>query len=121
MVNDFFNDLDEIFTSSGYVSSGYKPLSPKDYKTSSDEDGITLSMNVPGYNKKTIDITVDDDKLVIAGKPNTGDTEGFEKRFDIGEKLDVEEIEATVLDGVLTVSIPYYEEVKSRKIEVKVT
>jgi len=114
MVNDFFSDLDKIF-----ISSGRKPIN-KDYKTHSDDDGVTLTMNVPGYNKDLIEVSVDADDLVIKGKSNSGDTTGFDKRFTIGEKLDTENIDATVVDGVLTVSVPYREEVKPRKIEVKV-
>jgi len=114
MVNDFFSDLDKIF-----ISSGREPIS-KDYKTHSDDDGVTLTMNVPGYNKDLIEVSVDTDDLVIKGKSNSGDTGGFDKRFTIGDKLDVENVDATVVDGVLTVSVPYREEVKPRKIEVKV-
>ena len=35
-------------------------------------------------------------------------------------KIDVDGIEATVVDGLLTVLVPYAEEVKPRKVEVKV-
>ena len=118
-VNDFFNSLDEIFTSSGYPSSlesnGYRG-----YKTHSDEDGITLTMNVPGYNKKLIDVSIEGDSLVIKGQANSGDTDGFDKSFTLGDKLDAGGIEATVVDGVLTVNVPYREEVKPRKVEIKV-
>ena len=118
-VNDFFNSLDEIFTQSGYPSSlnssGYKG-----HKTSSDEDGITLTMDVPGYNKKLVDVTVSGDKLSIEGKAHSGDTDGFIHNFTISDNLDTDGIDATVIDGVLTVSIPYAEAVKPRKIEVKV-
>ena len=115
MVNDFFNDLDTIFT-----SSGRKPRPSNDYKTHSDEDGVTLTLNVPGYNKDLIEVSVDADDLVIKGKSNSGDTGGFDKRFTIGDKLDVENVDATVIDGVLTISVPYLAELKPRKVEVKV-
>ena len=77
-------------------------------------------MNVPGYNKKLIDVSVSCDRLVIEGKAHTGSTEGFKHTFTINEGLDSDSIEATVIDGVLTVSVPYAEEVKPRKIKVKV-
>ena len=118
IVNDFFNDLDKIFTSSGYQSSLYN--NSGNYNTESDDSGVTLTMNVPGYNSKLIDVSVKGDSLVIEGKSNSGDTDGFNHKFTIGEKLDTEEIKATVVDGVLTVSVPYREEVKPRKIKVKV-
>ena len=112
-LDDLFNEWDNIFsnTNSHYSS---------DYKTDSDENGVILTMNVPGYNKKLIDVSVSGDRLVIEGKAHTGSTKGFKHTFTINEELDSDSIEATVIDGVLTVSISYAEEVKPRKIEVKV-
>ena len=111
--DDLFNEWDDIFSNSNNHYSS-------DYKTSSDDDGVTLTMNVPGYNKKLIDVSVSGDRLVIEGKAHTGSTKGFKHTFTINEGLDSDSIEATVVDGVLTVSVPYAEEVKPRKVEVKV-
>ena len=91
-----------------------------DYKTDLDDDGVTLTINVPGYNDKLIDVSVSGDQLTIEGKSHTGSTEGFNHTFTINDNLDADEIDATAIDGVLTVSIPYAEAVKPRKIEVKV-
>ena len=112
-LDDLFNEWDDIFSNrSSHHSS--------DYKTSSDDDGVTLTMNVPGYNKKLIDVSVSGDQLSIEGKAHTGSTEGFNHTFTINDNLDANGINATVIDGVLTVSVPYAEEVKPRKIKVKV-
>ena len=91
-----------------------------DHNIESDDDGVTLTINVPGYNDKLIDVSVSGDKLTIEGKSHTGSTEGFTHIFTINDNLDADEIDATAIDGVLTVSIPYAETVKPRKIEVKV-
>ena len=114
-----FDDfIDDVFLNRPFDDSRYSNSS--NYKTDSDEDGLTLTMNVPGYNKKLIDVIVSGDKLSIEGKAHSGDTEGFIHNFTISDNLDSDGIDATVIDGVLTVSIPYAEEVKPRKIEVKV-
>ena len=68
----------------------------------------------------TDQISAADGSLTIEGQSNSGDTDGFKKVFTIEDTLDADGIEATVVDGVLTVSVPYAEEVKPRKIEVKV-
>ena len=117
MVNDFFDDLDTIFT-----SSGRRPIKheSKNYKTDSDDNGVTLTMEIPGYNKDMISIDVSGDDLIIEGKPHTGDTEGFIQKFSLGDKLDSENIDATIIDGILTLSVSYKEETKPRKIEIKV-
>ena len=93
---------------------------PSDHNIETGDDGVTLTIDVPGYNDKLIDVSVSGDKLTIEGKSHTGSTEGFNHIFTINDNLDADEIDATVVDGVLTVSIPYAEAVKPRKIEVKV-
>ena len=109
--------IDDIFSSNPY---NHRYFNSSDFKTNSDEDGVTLTMNVPGYNKKLINISVNGDKLIIEGKSHTGSTEGFNRGIAINDNLDADGIDATVIDGVLTISIPYAESVKPRKIEVKV-
>ena len=116
------NLLDDIFDYNIFTAKPYihRYSNSTDYKTDSDDDGVILTMNVPGYNKKLIDVSVSGDKLTIEGKANSGDSSGFNHTFTINDNLDSDGIDATVVDGVLTVSIPYAEAVKPRKIEVKV-
>ena len=114
------NLFDEIFNDVWSNPYRYKLSNSSEYKTDSDEDGVTLTINVPGYNDKLIDVSVSGDRLTIEGKAHTGSTEGFDHAFTINDNLDADGIDATVIDGVLTVSIPYAEEVKPRKIKVKV-
>ena len=80
-----------------------------------DDDGATIKLKVPGFNKKSIDISVDSETLTIEGKT---DDDSFVKRFSIDNKFDFDSIDATVVDGLLTLSIPYKAEVKPRKIKV---
>ena len=114
LIDEMINDIFRIYPNS------YRDIGSSNYKTDSDEDGLTLTMDVPGYNKKLIDVIVSGDKLSIEGKAHSGDTEGFIHNFTISDNLDSDGIDATVIDGVLTVSVPYAETVKPRKIEVKV-
>ena len=114
LIDEMIDDIFRIYPNS------YRHNGSLNYKTDSDEDGLTLTMNVPGYNKKLIDVIVSGDKLSIEGKAHSGDTDGFIHDFTISDNLDSDEIDATVIDGVLTVSIPYAEAVKPREIEVKV-
>ena len=114
LLDDLFEDIIRIYPNS------YRQSNSSDYKTDTDEDGVTLTINVPGYNDKLIDVSVSGDSLIIEGRAHTGSTEGFNHTFTINDNLDADGIDATVIDGVLTVSIPYAEAVKPRKIEVKV-
>ena len=113
-VNDFFQDLNSVFKPSSHFSNG------KSYKTEITDDGITLTMETPGYNKNLIDVMVEDKTLIIEGKSNTSDTDGFKERFIINDKFDGDGVEASIVDGVLTISLPYKAETKPRKVKVKV-
>ena len=116
LLDEMIDDIFSVRLSPEFkLGSEYKP-----YKIDSDDDGVTLTINVPGYNDKLIDVSVSGDTLTIEGKSHTGSTEGFNHTFTINDNLDADEIDATAIDGVLTVSIPYAEAVKPRKIEVKV-
>tara|TARA_X000001382_G_scaffold69846_1_gene48695 strand:+ start:1085 stop:1417 length:333 start_codon:yes stop_codon:yes gene_type:complete len=79
------------------------------------DEGATIKMKVPGFNKKSIDISVDSEHLLIEGKT---DDDSFSKRYAIDGKYDLDSIDASVIDGLLTLSVPYKAEVKPRKIKV---
>ena len=90
------------------------------YDTETDDSGVTLTMEVPGYNNNLIDVTVEGKTLVVEGKSNSGNLDGFKEKFSLGDKFDGAEVEATIVDGILTVLVPYVESVKPRKVKVKV-
>ena len=116
LIDEMINDVFRIYPNS-YRDHYSKP---SDHNIETGDDGVTLTINVPGYIDTLIDVSVTGAKLTIEGKAHTGSTEGFNHAFTINDNLDADGIEATVIDGVLTVSIPYAEEVKPRKIKVKV-
>ena len=80
-----------------------------------DEDGATIKLKVPGFNKKSIDISVDSETLTIEGKT---EDDSFTKRYSVDNKFDFDSIDAKVIDGLLTLSLPYKAEVKPKKIKV---
>ena len=114
LIDEMIDDIFRIYP------NAYRHNSSSDYKTDTDDNGVTLTINVPGYNDKLIDVSVSGDSLTIEGKAHTGSTDGFNHTFTINDNLDADGIDATVIDGVLTVSVPYAEEVKPRKVKVKV-
>ena len=80
-----------------------------------DDDGATIKLKVPGFNKKSIDVSVASETLTIEGKT---DDDSFTKRYAIDNKFDFDSIDAKVADGLLTLTLPYKAEVKPRKIKV---
>tara|TARA_B100000287_G_scaffold321298_1_gene305244 strand:+ start:784 stop:1125 length:342 start_codon:yes stop_codon:yes gene_type:complete len=106
ILNDFFDDT--------FTIRRMNKINYTDDVTHND-DGATIKLKVPGFNKKSIDISVDSEHLTIEGKT---DDDSFIKKYSIDNKFDFDSIDAKVIDGLLTLSLPYKAEVKPRKIKV---
>ena len=106
LINDFFDD-----------SFAIRKMNYINYtdEVTHDDDGATIKLKVPGFNKKSIDISVDSETLTIEGKT---DDDSFTKRYSVDNKFDFDSIDAKVADGLLTLTLPYKAEVKPRKIKV---
>ena len=106
LLNDLFDDSFAIKRMNEII---------KQKEITHDDDGATIKLKVPGFNKKSIDISVDSEHLTIEGKT---DDDSFTKRYSIDNKFDFDSIDAKVADGLLTLTLPYKAEVKPRKIKV---
>ena len=106
LLNDLFDDSFAIKRMNEII---------KQKEITHDDDGATIKLKVPGFNKKSIDISVDSEHLTIEGKT---DDDSFTKRYAIDNKFDFDSIDAKVADGLLTLTLPYKAEVKPRKIKV---
>ena len=85
-----------------------------------DEHGVRVLLDVPGVKADGVSVDVADGVLRIQGRANRGDVvRRYERAFRIGRRIDPAGVEADLNQGVLTLRLPYHEEVKPRKIEVK--
>jgi len=97
------------------------------------EDKVGLIAEIPGLDKKDLNIEVEDGKLTISGdKHGTFDIKGakvirrelkqssFKRQFELGELLDGDKIEANFKDGLLSIDIPKTEPQKPQKKVVKI-
>lgn len=96
-------------------------------------DGITVLLDMPGVSKDRLSIESDRNTLIVQGDVKISmpaDTESlyadvrstrYRRSFTVsGEQLDVDQIQASLKDGLLRIDIPKRAEVRPRKIEVKV-
>lgn len=99
-----------------------------------DADAYTVQLDVPGLKASDIEVSLDKDRLTIAGeRAQVEVTEGqtwhrterrtgrFSRSLTLPEHIAADAIEATVTDGVLRVRLPKAPESKPRTIEVRPT
>lgn len=97
-----------------------------------DQNGITVTADLPGVTKETLTIRADSDMLTVEGVISLGESESLEpiyaevraaqykRSFTLSRELDTGQIAASIKDGVLTLHVPKLEQAKPRRIEVKV-
>jgi len=95
-------------------------------------DRWIIRADVPGLNRDSVNITVEDNVLTISGS-RAGEAKKensqyfvrerrsgeFSRSFRLPETADTDNVGAELTNGVLTLTIPTREEAKPRRIEVK--
>ena len=91
---------------------------------------LTVVMEMPGVDKNSVDISVEDDVLSIQGRLDFSKYEGtqpvyteynvghYRRSFSLSNKIDQSRITADMKDGVLTITLPKAEQARARRIEV---
>ena len=125
---DPFRDLDTLFSRlSGKqaTASGVMPMDA--FRRGSD---VWVHIDLPGVKADSLDITVERNVLTIAAERGWQREDGdqsyfgeryqgsFRRQIQLGDGLDLDQLEADLHDGVLTVRIPVAEKAKPRRIEV---
>ena len=87
------------------------------------DDDYTISLALPGFKKEDVDISIEDDTLVISSTVEQDDfKKSFVNRYSIPEDADVNKIEASMEDGILKVVVIKYKELPKtniKKIDIK--
>ena len=95
------------------------------------KDDLTVVLEMPGVDRDNINISVENGVLTVEGTINFGKYEGlqpvyseynvgpFRRSFRISSRIDQDNINAEMSDGVITLVLPKVEEVKPRRIEVR--
>jgi HSP20 family molecular chaperone IbpA len=94
------------------------------------DQALTLVMEMPGVERKDVNISLDNDVLRVEGHIDFSKYEGMEpvyteynvghytRSFAISNKIDRDQISAHMEDGVLTLTLPKLKEVQPRRIAV---
>ncbi|HUB14720.1 MAG TPA: Hsp20/alpha crystallin family protein [Acetobacteraceae bacterium] len=94
------------------------------------EQALTVVMEMPGVDKKDLDVALENDVLRVEGKIDFAKYEGMEpvyteynvghytRSFTLSNKIDQAGISAQLDDGVLTLTLPKMKEVQPRRIAI---
>ena len=128
MVETQFPDITKSVGVRPYAGSAYPKVNVYEY-----DDKVGIIAEIPGLDKKQLDVSVEDGVLTISGDKhsafeNDGATvlrrelkqSSFKRQFELGELLDGEHIKANFKDGILSVSVPKVEPEKPKKHTVKI-
>ena len=96
-------------------------------------EGLHLELNAPGRNKEDFKINVEESVLTISYEKKQEETEkdyktgrrefsyeSFKRNFNLGENINVENIQAKYENGVLKVFLPKKEVVKEAAKQISV-
>ena len=116
------------------VSKGEKTVPARYYVPDTDiyetEDALEVVMEVPGVDRKDIDIRLEEDVLRVEARIDTAKYEGMEplyteynvghfaRRFALSHMIDQQQIGAALSDGVLTLTLKKVQQAKPRRIEI---
>ena len=128
MVESQFPEVVKSVGVKPYAGSAYPKVNVYEY-----DDKIGIVAEIPGLNKKQLDVSVEEGILTISGdKHSSFDAKdakvirrelkqsSFKRQFELGEMLDGENISANFKDGILSVNVPKIEPEKPKKHTVKI-
>jgi len=117
------------------AAKGEKTVPARYYVPATDiyetDEALTVVMEVPGVERKDIEVNIENDVLRVEGRIDFSKYEGleplyteynvghFSRAFTLSSKIDQQQIGAQVEDGVLTLTLPKAKEAQPRRIEIK--
>ena len=130
LVSSSFPQINETVGVNPFGNTAYPKVNVYEY-----EDKVGVIAEIPGLDKKDLNVEVEDGVLTIAGEKHNGMFDeakakilrrelkhsSFKRQFTLGDLLDGENISANFKDGVLSVSIPKTEPEKPVKHSVKIS
>ena len=85
------------------------------YEIERSEDSVDLIIEVPGYAKEDLKLSLEKDCMTIEGELENRE---FSKSFRLPKDVDTENIKASVDKGILTISLPKKEDPEPTIIEI---
>ena len=82
-------------------------------------DSVTLSIDLPGFNKSDISIEYKDDQLIVHAKSTeASNRQAITRRYPI-KNIDIKQSTAELKNGILTLTLEKNEASKSQQLKIK--
>ncbi|HZI54964.1 MAG TPA: Hsp20/alpha crystallin family protein [Chitinophagaceae bacterium] len=130
LVDDLFTELPVLFRND-FNNSDQKDFVPVNVKET--DKSYRMELVAPGFEKADFKINLDQNLLTISAekKSEVNDENekqirreysyrSFKRSFTIDEKIDATNIEASYINGVLTLNLPKKTEVKAAATEIAI-
>ena len=128
IVGKSFPQINEQVGVNPFQGTAYPKVNVYEYDTK-----IGVIAEIPGLDKKDLNVEVEDGVLTVSGDKSHGFDEGkakvlrrelkhssFKRQFTLGEQLDGDNISANFKDGILSIEIPKVEPALPKKNIVKI-
>ena len=128
IVGKSFPQINEQVGVNPFQGTAYPKVNVYEYDTK-----IGVIAEIPGLDKKDLNIEVEEGVLTVSGDKSHGFDEGkakvlrrelkhssFKRQFTLGEMLDGDNISANFKDGILSIEIPKIEPTLPKKNIVKI-
>ena len=129
IVETAFPDVAKTVGVKPFQGTAYPKVNVYEY-----DDKVGIVAEIPGLDKKQLNIEVEQGVLTISGDKHGIHKEdgakvlrrelkasSFKRSFELGELLDGDNISANFKDGVLSISVPKIEPEKPKKHTVKIS
>lgn len=116
------------------ASSGEKTIPARTFTPAADifetQEALTVVLEIPGVEKKDLDVQLENDLLRIEGRIDFKKYDGLEplyseynvghfaRSFSLSSQIDAKRITAALEDGVLTLTLPKAEDARPRRIAI---
>ena len=128
IVGKQFPEINQQVGVNPFQGTAYPKVNVYEYDTK-----IGVIAEIPGLDKKDLNVEVEDGVLTVSGEKSHGFDEGkakvlrrelkhssFKRQFTLGEQLDGDNISANFKDGILSIEIPKIEPELPKKHFVKI-
>jgi HSP20 family protein len=124
------NIVSQEHQKSGQQSSEQTAYATPYVDIESTESGYVLHAEMPGVNRDGIQVTVEDGNLLLVGQRQPLSVSGeplhretrelsYRRVYELDPSIDANKISARIEQGILTVTLPKAESVKSRRITLE--